>query len=126
MRQDQYERLQAISEKLTDVLLEEADPEKWPGAGIPLGTMDKATRGDRYWSKKNAVGTVALIQRIDGLTQAIRTASASGNGAAAVTEGADELDTEVAEAEAQAAQLLDKVQKDARKKEFDKRVHGKS
>ena len=32
MRHDQLQRLQELSEKLADVVLEEADPAEWPGA----------------------------------------------------------------------------------------------
>ncbi|WLE60281.1 hypothetical protein [Burkholderia plantarii] len=125
MRQDQYERLQALSEKLTDVFLGEADPDTWPGAGLPLATMDKATRGDRYWSKKNAAGTVMLIGRVHTLIGQIQLGSNVGDGAAAVASAEDELDAEVAAAEQEAARLLDQVQRRARKTEFDKRTHGK-
>lgn len=125
MRQDQYERLQALSEKLTDVFLGEADPDTWPGAGIPLATMDKATRGDRYWSKKNAAGTVMLIGRVHTLIGQIQLGSSAGDGAAGLTTAEEELDQEVAAAEKEAERLLNEVQQKARKSQFDKRVHGK-
>ncbi|WP_241172545.1 hypothetical protein [Burkholderia gladioli] len=125
MRQDQYERLQALSEKLTDVFLGEADPDTWPGAGIALATMDKATRGDRYWSKKNAAGTVMLIGRVHTLIGQIQLGSNAGDGAAGVTSAEEELDREVAAAEREAERLLSEVQQKARKAQFDKRVHGK-
>jgi hypothetical protein len=67
MRQDQYERLQQLEEKLTDVFIGEAEPEKWPGAGLDAGAMDQKTRGDRYWVKKNAVATLSLMQRVGTL-----------------------------------------------------------
>jgi len=41
MRQDQYEKLQALSERLTDTFLEEGDPDRWPGHGIEVAAMDK-------------------------------------------------------------------------------------
>ncbi|MDN7497921.1 hypothetical protein QZM89_22220 [Burkholderia gladioli] len=125
MRQDQYERLQALSEKLTDVFLGEADPDTWPGAGIQLATMDKATRGDRYWSKKNAAGTVMLIGRVHTLIGQIQLGSSAGDGAASLTTAEEELDQEVAAAEKEAERLLNEVQQKARKAQFDKRVHGK-
>ena len=43
MRQDQYEKLQALSERLTDVFLNEAEPEQWPGHNIEPGAMDQQT-----------------------------------------------------------------------------------
>ena len=84
MRQDQYEKLQALSERLTDVFLNEAEPEKWPGHNIEPGVMDQQTRGDRYWCKKNAVATLTLIGRVAGLTDLIQKQSNACNGAAGV------------------------------------------
>jgi hypothetical protein len=88
--------------------------------------MDKATRGDRYWSKKNAAATVMLIGRVEQLTGMIQHGSNTGEGTAGVTETQDELDSEIDAAEKEAAKLLDKVQQNARKTQFDKRVHGKN
>lgn len=124
MRDDQYLRLQALSEQLTDVFLEEADPEQWPGAGVPLQSMDKATRGDRYWSKKNAAATVMLIGRVENLVGSIQDDSNKGHGAAAVSDTESELDQEIAAAEKEAAKLLNKVGEGARKAAFDKRALG--
>jgi len=125
MKIEQYERLQALAEKLTDVFLDEADPDGWPGAGTPLASMDKTTRGDRYWSKKNAAATVMLIGRVETLVGSIQKGSAAGDGANAVHETEDELDAEIAAAEKEAAILLNQAQNSARKAQFDKRVHGK-
>jgi hypothetical protein len=126
MRIDQYEKLQVLSEKLTDVVIDEADPANWPGAGWKPAELTKEQRGDRYWSKKNAVATLSLIGRIHQLTDAIRMASNAGTGGAAVSDTEDELDAEVAAAEKEATKLLDELQRKTKKAEFDKRVHGKS
>lgn len=67
MRADQIERLKALSEKLADVVLFEADPDTWPGAGQKTADMTQQERGDRYWSKKNAAATFALLQRTESL-----------------------------------------------------------
>lgn len=126
MRQDQFDKLQALSERLTDVALDEADPDQWPGAGWKPSELTKEQRGDRYWSKKNAVATFSLIGRIHQLTDHIREASAGGGAdAGAVKEPEEDLDAEINAAEKEAAKLLDKMQRGARKQEFDKRVHGK-
>lgn len=123
MRQDQYEKLQTLSERLTDVFLDEAEPEKWPGHNIDPGAMDQQTRGDRYWCKKNAVATLTLIGRVEGLTDMIKKQS---NGAAFVADEEATLDAEINAAEKEAAKLLDQLQRRSKKAEFDKRVHGKS
>lgn len=125
MRQDQYERLQALSERLTDVFLDEAEPDNWPGKGMDVAAMDKQTRGDRYWCKKNAVATLSLIDRVGKLTGDIQAASSAGAGSAAVVDDDDGLDTEIESAEKEAAKLMDKMLLQAKKAQFDKRVHGK-
>lgn len=128
MRADQFNKLQDINEKLCDVLLEEADPDKWPGASLPVEHRDAKMRGDRYWSKKNAVATVALMTRITSLVDLIRAksnANPTGNDPAAVTDEADELDQMVIDAEKEASKLLAKLSDTSKKAEFDKRVHGK-
>lgn len=129
MRQDQFEALQKRSEELVDRFLEESDPEAWPGHGLKVAEMDKQTRGDLYWVKKNAVATLACAQRIVGLVGQIRQRTAnpeSPEDPAAVTAGEDSLDAEIAAAEAEAAKLMSRAQQSAKKEQFDKRVHGKS
>ncbi len=127
MRQDQYERLQALQERLIDTAIAEADPKVWPGEGIPIATMDKDTRGDRYWCKKNAVATIGLALRIDALIgrvheSGIGTTPTQDTGA----EDADtNLDAEVKAAEREAARLLDELQKKQRKAAFDAHIHGR-
>ncbi len=129
MRQDQLERMQKLAETLADVFLDEAEPENWPGDGILPKNMDSATRGDRYWCKKNAVATVSLIQRVHTLVGLIRLDSGAGGGAAAVNEARGEessLDNEIATAEKEAKKLMNAAIAEAKKREFDKRTHGKA
>jgi len=127
MRQDQFEKMQTLHERLTDLFLDEADPQKWPGIGIDLAAMDKQTRGDRYWSKKNAVATIALMQRIQSLVDVVRERSAGGEDApTAVTDPQEDLDAEVDAAEKEAKRVLARMQDPAAKAEFDRRIHGKT
>lgn len=128
MRQDQFEKLQTLSEKLTDVFLGEADSDKWPGHGLEPGSMDQQTRGDRYWCKKNAVATLTLIGRVANLTQVIRMQGGEPLPPGTSPDGTPEddgLDAEIREAEKEAQKLLNDIQKGTKKAEFDKRVHGK-
>lgn len=128
MRQDQFEALQKRGEQLVDVFIAESDPEKWPGHGVLPANMDKSTRGDRYWCKKDAVATLACAQRIFNLVQVIRERGSSELPPAPTgeeEEAADPLDKEVAAAEAEATKLLDQLQRNTRKGAFDKRVHKK-
>lgn len=130
MRQDQYEKLQDLGERLTDVFLAEAEPAEWPGAGLKPGQMDQQTRGDRYWCKKNAAATLSLVQRVAGLVHTIQLAGgtdpAGADGSeAGVADEAAQLDTEIASAEKEAAKLLDELQRRTAKAAFDTRTHGK-
>lgn len=128
MRQDQYERLQSLTEKLTDVFLDEADPEKWPGHGVAPNAMDAQSRGDRYWCKKNAAATLTVIMKTTTLIGVIQQRSAGGAPDGVPPEGAEDtdgLDGEIRAAEREAARLIDKAQREAGKAAFDKRVHGK-
>lgn len=116
MRQDQFERLQTLAEKLTEAFLGEADPDTWPGAGLPLANLDQQTRGDRYWSKKNATATMSIIMKVTSLTDVIRRQTAGLGGAASVepdTEEPDGLDGEIRAAEKEAAAALKRIQKES-------------
>lgn len=128
MRLDQFEALQQRGEELIDVFLFESKPSEWPGHGILPANMDKETRGNAYWTKKNCVATLACAQRIFTLVQVIRERAVSGDppseGDAPTVD--DSLDKEIAEAEAEAARLTNQVLRKAHKSAFDKRVHKKA
>lgn len=129
MRQDQFEKMQALSEKLTDAALVEADPDNWNGADLLPMQMTRETRGDRYWCKKNAVATLSLIARIAHLTQVIRDHSKAPSESGtplAVTDSETELDAEVAAAEQEAGRLLKKLATREGKAEFIKSASGKA
>ena len=130
MRTDQYEKLQGLLEKLTDVVLQEADPGNWPGNGVAPASWDQQTRGDRYWMKKNAAGTLTVTMKIVSLVGVIQQRGAAGEqGGASVAdekEEADGLDGEIRQAEKEATRLLKQIQDGAGKAKFDKKVHGKS
>ena len=67
MHSDYKTRLTALSDKLTDVVLEEADPDNWPGAGKEITKHTKQERGDRYWHKKNAAASLPLLVKVHSL-----------------------------------------------------------
>lgn len=115
MRLDQYERLQALEEKLTEQFLSEADPGNWSGDGIVPKDMTQEDRGNRYWCKKNAVATIALTIRIGSLVGRVQ---ARGEVAPAGEDGEDTsaglLDAEVAAAEKEARTLMARFEKRAK------------
>lgn len=104
MRQDQIERLRDLTEKLADVVLEEADPDTWPGSGVPLSDMTQEQRGNRYWCKKNAAGTFSLLERAQSLL------SDAGDRRRNRDEDAeDDLDKQIAAKEREAQKVLQKA-----------------
>ena len=103
MRDDQKKALEALSEKLIDVVLEESDPDLWPGAGQSLADVDSQTRGDRYWCKKNAAATFALAMSVDKLS--INTKAALGRD----PYEDNDMDKQINKAEKQAGEMLKKL-----------------
>lgn len=128
MRQDQYEKLQGLEEKLTAVFLDEVEPKKWPGHGIEPRAMDQQTRGDRYWCKRNAVATLSLIQRVGALVGQVQLRGAGTTPPAETGEGeeVDHLDAEVKAAEKEAARLMRELQGGAKGKFTTRKVHGRA
>lgn len=108
MRPDQLQRLQDLSEKLADVVLEEADPAEWPGANMPLASLSQQERGDRYWCKKNAAATFALLERTTSL---LTDAKDLRNNR---PEDDADMEKQIAAKEREASKLLDKVMKGAK------------
>lgn len=91
--------------------------------------MDKQTRGDRYWVKKNAVATLSLMQRV-----AVTIGQVQLRGAGTTPppekpvegEPEDHLDDEVSGYEKEAADLLKEMQEGSKKGAFDRKVHGRA
>lgn len=109
MRPDQLARLEALSEKLADKVLDEADPETWPGAGAMLADMTKQERGDAFWCKKNAAMTMVLLVRVEGIKQTSAKVRMPGDA------DDDDAEGEIQKAEARAAKLLkDTIEKHER------------
>lgn len=123
MRQDQFEKLQELTEKLTDAFIGEADPAVWPGHGVAIAAMDQQTRGDRYWSKKNAAATLSVLIRTTNLIGIIQMRGAGGGagGVPAPEQEQEEssLDADVKAAEKEANRLLSQLQHGMKK------AHGK-
>lgn len=118
MTDDQYQRLQALTEKLMNVFLAEADPDSWPGAGIKPNAMDKETRGNRYWCKKDAAATLTLNMRAITLIGVIQRRTpdgelplSAGDQGDGMEEAENSLDSDIARAEKQAEKLMEKMRK---------------
>lgn len=108
MREDQIARLQDLAESIGEVFIEEADPQNWNGAGQPLASLDKDTRGGRYWDKKNAIQTGSLLARVLDLRD--RDAGQVGGGVLTPDEDAEK---EINRFEKQAKELIGAIQRGA-------------
>lgn len=106
MRPDQFQRLEALQEKLVDTLMDEANPENWAGGDKKLEKLTREERGDRYWCKKNAAATLTLITK----TLALEHFRSKGVPEGEATSEDDGLDKEIDSAERKAAKLLEAYQ----------------
>ncbi len=101
MRADQLLKLQQIEERLIDVLLQEADPDQWPGKDIPLAMLSRDDRGNRYWCKKNAAATLSVITK----TVMLQNVQARGGWSGDASNDSD-MDSEISRAEREAEKRL--------------------
>ena len=118
MREDQRQRLNDLAEKLADVFLAEADPEAWPGAGLPMEAWTNQIRGDRVWVKKGAMGTGGVLRYALDLIEKRSTPAGT------TPEEDSDLDRSIRDAEKRAKAAVARVLDKAKKAEFDKRTHG--
>lgn len=90
----QRKKLEAIRHRLVDVAIEETDPKGWIDEGKAQARAEELTieghakdaakllsswKGERYWEKKNANATIALILRVDELLADDEGAAKTGN-----------------------------------------------
>jgi hypothetical protein len=126
IRQDQFEKLQTLSEKLADVVLTDADPENWVGNGLAPKDLTQQERGDAYWCRKMAVSTLSVMMRVEHLVGIVKEHRNIGYGAGEAAERDSLLDAEITSVEKEANKLLEALQnKQAKKAKFDRQLHGK-
>ncbi|HIG9580632.1 TPA: hypothetical protein ACYEKW_001999 [Escherichia coli] len=111
MHQDYKTRLTALSDKLTDVVLEEADPDNWTGAGKKVSTLNKNERGDRYWDKKNAAASLTLLIKVHSLIGMQTRGGTPSDNPEQADDEAFELGQQVSKAEREAAAIIARLQK---------------
>lgn len=107
MRDDQITRLQVLSERLGEVVINEVDPHNWPGAEKVPAELTQQERGDRYWCKKNAAATMTLLLKVVNIAGIMNRQKPAPDAGHAV----DELDGELAAAEREAQAIIDRMQK---------------
>lgn len=114
----QIAKLNALTDKLVDVVVVEADPDNWTGGNLLPEALSRDERGDRYWCKKNAAATLAVLTRVESLTQR---AGASSGGA----EDDPDVSREIAAAEKLAEKRLAEMGKNVHRLDFvQKAVNG--
>lgn len=112
MRLDQFAKLQDLSEKLADVVITDVDPRSWAGAGLTAAAMTQTQRGDAFWSRKMALSSISVLVRVQGLihaTQQFGDTPPPGAPTADPVEEPPSLDAEIAQAERDAAKVLERV-----------------
>lgn len=107
MRDDQITRLQALSERLGEVVISEVDPHKWPGADKPPAELTQQERGDRYWAKKNAAATMTLLLKVVNIAGILNRQKPAPDAGSEI----DELDGEIASAEKEAQAIIERMQR---------------
>lgn len=103
MRDDQIQRLTDLANDIAEVFIEEADPQNWSGAGIPLSEIAPAVRGNRYWDKKNAIQTGTLLARVLDL-------AARDSRSVTTKTDEDDADNQIAAYEKKAKDLINGIQ----------------
>jgi len=106
MRDDQITRLQALSERLGEVVINEVDPHQWPGSDKTLAELTQQERGDRYWCKKNAAATMTLLLKVVNIAGVLNRTKPAPDAGKAI----DELDGELAAAEREAQAIIERLQ----------------
>jgi hypothetical protein len=114
MRDDQFERLEQLQEKLCESVFDEADPDNWPGKDKLPMEMSKDERGDRYWCKKNAAATLTLLTKTLSLAHFKESPDIPAPGSQSSPE--DDFEKEIKKAERDAAKQLEKFEKKKRLK----------
>lgn len=114
MRDDQYARLKALTEKLADTVIGEADPDTWTGNGKKPADLTRDERGDRYWCKKNAAATLSVLMRIYSVAGMVERAAFGVPPLPTDPGGETDLDREVNAAEREAQAILKRLAKTSR------------
>lgn len=125
MREDQRQKIQALSERLADRFLMDADPDTWAGGSKQSCDMNQQERGDAYWSRKMAMATGGVLRYVLDLHEKINERQPANDTPEHAAREAD-MDRAIREAERRAAQAVQRVIGDAKAKAaFDRKTHGK-
>lgn len=102
MRADQFQKLEGIVERLSDVFIVEADPANWTGSGVMPADMTPDIRGNRHWDRKGAVGTATVLAHSLNLIKHYRERAALSPGGVLPEDETAMLDKNIRSAEQRA------------------------
>jgi hypothetical protein len=123
MRPDQREKLEALSERLADVFITEADPDNWTADGVLPRDMTQQERGDRHWDRKGAMGTGGVLKYTIDLIASGEEKRIDDDAEQAARDA--DLDKRIKDAEKRASAAVARVLNKAKgKPEYDRRTHG--
>lgn len=107
MRPDQIAMLKDLEERLADEFIMEATPAHWPGAGKLPMDQTREERGDRKWSKQNAMATGGVLRYVMDITEAARKNEIGSD--PEQSERESDLDRQINEAQKRAAEAMNRV-----------------
>ena len=126
MRPDQKQRLEALSEKLVDVFLVEADPDQWAGGDTLPCDRTQQQRGNRHWDMKGAKMMANIVRSTMDILDGGHRDQRDDEAVMAARD--DALERQIRDAEARAASAVERVMTRAKgpTAEFTRRAHGKT
>ena len=118
MRVDQWQRLQAIAEKVAEIAIVDCDPDNWAHSDTPSKKLTRDQRGDAYWSRRQAIATCGVLARIHHLVMNHNVIGDNSTAGSPEDNPEQTLERMVREAEKQGAELMDRVQRATSREEF--------
>lgn len=109
MRNDQYIKLQALSEKLADAVILDADPEFWTATGIKANELTQEQRGDAYWCRKLASSSLSVLTKVLVLANIVERQAAGKPTDDAKDDSYADLNKRIKAAEREAAKILERA-----------------
>lgn len=103
------ERLNELADKLTDVMLHEANPENWCGHGEDIALMGGKERMARQNDKRDAAATIQILVKLHSLIDLNKRTNTGKVITASEEEEAAQLAQQVKAAQREAAKIVRKA-----------------
>ena len=103
------DRLNELADKLTEVMLFEADPVNWVGHGENIGELGGKERMARQNDKRDAAATIQILVKLHSLIDLNKRTNDGNVIAADEEEEAKELAAKVRAAQREAAKIVSKA-----------------